>query len=256
MRGTPGLDNHGLTDEILYGPVLSRRYGRAIGVNILPASTKLCSFNCLYCQLGKKNTYSAAGLKNFPSLQRIRSELTDRLADYLLPDTHHIVISGNGEPTLHPQFGAIARILIEIRDKLPQRIPVVCLTNGSTLSDPAVFKALQCLDECSIKLDSGLNRIDCPAAPLDLEQFLTQARRLKNRVVQSCFVTGSADNTATKDLHKWMIWLEKLAPRRIDLYTVTRQPAHAAVRPVSNFVLNEIAHLLRKSGFSHVRVCD
>jgi hypothetical protein len=140
--------------------VQSRRLGRSLGINLLPAEYKLCSFNCLYCQYGwTKNVTFTPGdrLQDLPSPDVVASALETALAEFSRghKTIDAISICGNGEPTLYP---ALAEVIIEIkklRDSYQPDARTAILSNSSTVGDPAVRVALELLDLKIMKFDAG-----------------------------------------------------------------------------------------------------
>ena len=111
-----------LFHDIIFGPVHSRRLGLSLGVNLLPLSSKLCSFDCIYCECGWNAEHP--GGRRFNSREDVRTQLEATLrrmvADSTPPDV--ITFAGNGEPTMHPDFEA------GIGDTIPARIVSPALT--------------------------------------------------------------------------------------------------------------------------------
>jgi wyosine [tRNA(Phe)-imidazoG37] synthetase (radical SAM superfamily) len=237
---------HLLVGDILYGPVASRRFGKTLGINILPSGRKLCSFHCLYCQLGHGEKSSLVPT-DFPSLEDIRIAW-----DQFVPDSHPeigcIVVSGNGEPTLHPDFLTLVEELIKLRQKNMPKAQLICFTNGWRLRDPHVHQALGLFDECHLKLDARFRDVDLPENGFSMTDTLECARRLPNLVIQSCFVTGRLDNMDEVSLSEWQNQILSLKPKRVDLYTVSRKPTWDGVLPVKKDKLISLTKRLEACG--------
>ncbi len=243
--------DHGIADGVVYGPQRSRRYGRTIGINLLPAGDKRCDWNCVYCQLGYTDYHRRPD--GFPAVADVVAALDQaprRKVDAL-------VICGNGEPTLHPDFGAVIAALRGARDRRFPGVPLVCLTNGGELWSQDVVRALKTLDEVAVKLDAGdcdtLARVNMPQRPACVVHQVRGIKRLHGCVVQACFVTGAVDNTGSTALTPWLSAVERAMPCRVDIYTVARPTPSGKVRPVLEGRLREIGAVTARRGLS-VRV--
>lgn len=235
---------HELVNQIVYGPVHSRRYGQTIGINLLPADKKICNFSCLYCQLGMKRENTSVAI--FPDPTMIETELKKFFEDKkTTASCTHLVLSGNGEPTLHPGFSSVVNMIVKTTRQMAPHLKLVCFTNGMTLSDPKIRSAMAGLDECAVKLDPAMETVDRPDSPC-LAQILSQAGKLPNLVIQACLFSGRISNITRDDLEDWIKNLIRLKPKRIDLYTVSRQTAVSGIEPLRGFQLKNIAsHLMR-----------
>ncbi|MBC7262205.1 MAG: radical SAM protein, partial [Chloroflexi bacterium] len=120
--------------DILYGPVNSRRLGRSLGINLMPGAYKLCSFNCVYCHYGwtKEHTLDAGSFaQDLPPLQQVveRLEIAARSA----LDFDYLTFSGNGEPTLYPQFAELMDEVVRIRNTYRPEAKIALLSNATGL---------------------------------------------------------------------------------------------------------------------------
>lgn len=258
MNSLSQVSGHDLVSDIVYGPVFSRRYGHAFGINLLPLTKKCCSFNCVYCQLGFDFNRAQDALADFPSTEKIFSEigvLFQKRIHECDVRIDNIILSGNGEPTLHPDFYAIVKSILDNRRQSGLKIPVVCFTNGSRLSFPDVRNSLISLDECCVKLDAGLTKTDLPNASFEISRFLKNVATIPNLVIQSCFVTGSSNNVDEESISEWLAWLSPIATHRVDLYTISRKTAKAGLMPVSVLQLESIAERLKKQNQCQIRIC-
>ena len=216
----------------IFGPVHSRRLGVSLGINLLPADRKLCSFDCLYCECGfnlKQNSKPT-----IPSRAEVRSALESKLqqmtAEGQLPDV--ITYAGNGEPTIHPEFAEIIGDTIELRNTYAPKAKVAVLTNSSRLGDSKVRNALKLVDDCIAKLDSGrvstIEKLDRPNYKYDIEKTIEQIASMgDNLAVQTMFVRWqengeSIDNMGDADVLPWLDALRKIKPPRLMIYTIDR----------------------------------
>ena len=169
-----------LFDQIIFGPVKSRRLGVSLGVNLLPTDSKVCSFDCIYCECGwtpKKREKKAV----LPTRQQVRQQMEEKLTEmalsHELPDV--ITFAGNGEPTLHPEFEGIMDDTIELRNRLAPGAKIAVLSNATMLHKPSVIRALLKVEDNIQKLDSAfeetIRRIDCPASNFKLKDEIGRA---------------------------------------------------------------------------------
>ena len=145
-----------LYDDIIFGPVRSRRLGLSLGVNLLPLECKLCSFNCIYCECGWTEKGHKAAFNKREDVARL---LADKLFEMVNADNAPDVITfaGNGEPTMHPQFEEIIDDVLKIRDNYAPSAKVSVLTNGTMLKKESVRRALSKVDNNIVKLDSAFD---------------------------------------------------------------------------------------------------
>ena len=166
-----------LFDSTIFGPVISRRLGESLGINLLPNNRKICNFNCIYCECGP--TYSA-NIRNFniPTRAEVKEKLESRL-NYIKNKglfINTITFAGNGEPTLHPEFPEIIDDTIELRDNYLPGTNIAILSNSTLTGKDKIFSALNKADLNILKLDSGYeetNRtINCPLRPFNLKKTI------------------------------------------------------------------------------------
>jgi wyosine [tRNA(Phe)-imidazoG37] synthetase (radical SAM superfamily) len=241
----------GLQKGIIYGPVNSRRLGRSLGVNLSPTAYKVCSFNCVYCHYGwtKDLTSDLSGyLNDLPTPVAVEEALGRALAD-LDPPPEYITFSGNGEPTLHPDFEEIVDRVIAMRDRAGSRARVAILSNSTGLSDEGVLRGLARLDVRIMKLDAGtdevLERINRPAVDITVEAIVEGLKSLNDVTLQSVFVEGGVTNTGEADVEAWLDQVESIAPRAMQIYSLENAPAMSTLTGVSPERLAEIARKVR-----------
>ena len=235
--------------ELVYGPIKSLRYGTTLGINLL-GGVKVCSYNCVYCHLGPTELTMNKVRKDyeFPALETIRAAFREYIKRSVEIDA--VVISGNGEPTLYPQFEEAMRILVELRDgHLPGK-KLVILTNGAHLDSKKVVAGLNLLDERVVKVDAGndllMQKINDPLVRINMAKFLSGVRKLKDCVVQALFVEGEGSNTAPEVMDEWMEVIGMIKPKGVQLCTLTRPGWKPDVRAVADDVLYGIAFKLKK----------
>ena len=127
----------------IFGPVHSRRLGVSLGINLMPADGKLCTFNCIYCECGFNEDFRPKLPR--PTREEVRQALEVRLQDMQAngPAPDVLTFAGNGEPTAHPHFPEIIADILSLRDKYFPNAKVSVLSNSTFIHKPAVFEALK-----------------------------------------------------------------------------------------------------------------
>lgn len=237
--------------DIVYGPIPSRRFGYSLGVNLLPSGQKVCDFDCLYCQCGwTPRSLVEQGFTSvaYPSLAEIERNVEVRFRELRehgnLPNT--VVFSGNGEPTLHPDFAKAVALVKHYRDQYLPKARVGILTNGSQLRDSAVFRAVAALDLKSVKFDAGGEWLDRPLIHYELKELIRVWRELPNLTIQSFFCEGQFDNTLPRDVDPWMERLAQIQPPRLQIYTLDRVPPVPVIHKASSQTLETIADKVKQ----------
>ena len=249
-----------LFDEIIFGPVESRRLGVSLGINLLPTTAKVCSFDCIYCECGF--TPKEYKIKvSLPTRQEVRERLETKLlemkAEKRLPDV--ITFAGNGEPTLHRDFAGIIDDTIELRDQLAPDARIAVLSNATMLHRKPVFEALLKIKDNIQKLDSAFEEtvrlIDCPKGVFNLEKTIEQLIAFNGKVIiQTMFIRGTfkgktIDNTTEKEISAWIELLKKINPLQVMIYTIARDTPIETLKKVPLEELNAIAERVRTAGF-------
>ena len=242
-----------LFDDIVFGPVRSRRLGVSLGINLLPVNRKVCSYNCIYCECGW--TFDDSGkYLGLPSRSAVYEALRTRLSEMKEQGTPPDVITyaGNGEPTLHPDFKGIIEDSVALRDEFFPEARVSVLSNGSTLHKKSVREALKKVDMNILKLDSAMPetvaRMNQPRRTRDLERFINYTGDFDGRfIIQTLFVRGThlgrvVDNTTPEEIDAWLRVLERLRPQSVMVYTIDRDtPLGNDLRKVPQAELRAIA---------------
>lgn len=248
-----------LFNSIIFGPVHSRRLGLSLGVNLLPAFGKWCSFDCIYCECGwNKDGIADRKLPNKEDVVKsLETALSSRLHE--TPELNTITFSGNGEPTMHPDFAEIIEMAINLRDKYTPSAKISVLTNGSQIGKKAIVDALLKVDNAIIKLDSAFDEtavsIDRPQYMYSVSEVIKNLQPFKNRfVLQTMFLTGEFegkifDNTTDKELAAWYKVIDMVSPREVMIYTIDRDTPAKNLNKISQEVLNKIATPLVKKGY-------
>jgi len=250
-----------LFDKIIYGPVQSRRLGVSLGVNLLPADGKLCSFDCIYCECGFNKDHRTNS--RLPAREEVKQALEKKLSSLqsegVTPDV--VTFAGNGEPTMHPDFAGIIDDTIAVRDHYFPHMRIAVLSNATMLHKESVFLALNKVDDNILKLDSVLDtriqQLDVPNSPFfTFDHLLGQLTRFKgNLIIQTIFLKGeyqgkAVDNTSEEEITGWLEALKRIKPKQIMIYTIERETPAKELKKVSREELETIADRARQSGFN------
>ena len=248
-----------LFTSTIFGPIHSRRLGTSLGVNLMPADGKVCSFDCLYCEAGFNA--QGPGTKGIPPRTEVARLLEEKLAEMRNQNLQLDVItfSGNGEPTLHPDFNGVVDDVLLLRDKYYPEAKVSVLSNATRLQSTGVVEALRKVDNNILKLDSALDEtvkiIDRPVSPEyrvadvieGMKQFDGQC------IVQTMMLRGehngiTIDNTTDSEIEALINACKEIAPREVMLYSIDRKtPAEHLVK-VQRDELEKIAQRFIDAG--------
>ena len=240
-----------LFHDIIFGPVHSRRLGLSLGVNLLPLSSKLCSFDCIYCECGWNAEHP--GGRRFNSREDVRTQLEATLrrmvADSTPPDV--ITFAGNGEPTMHPDFEAVIGDTIALRDALCPAAKVSVLSNATQIHRDDVRRALLRVDNNILKLDSAFDatvrRMNNPAGDYSVARTVELMKRFEGRMIlQTMFLAGEIegepiDNTAEREVEAWLRLVEEIRPSKVMVYSLDRDTPCPTLEKVTKEELQAIA---------------
>ncbi len=235
----------------IFGPVKSRRLGVSLGVNMMPAEGKICTFNCIYCENGLNEERPCHSRHNSAEkvLAALEAKLREMAAEGVLPDV--ITFAGNGEPTAAPEFPQAIKGAVELRDRLAPSAKIAVLSNGTFAAVPAVHDALMLVDDNILKLDTVnaeyIGLLDNPRPGYDVEQQIEAFASFGGHaIIQTIFLTGSyqghdMDNTSDAYVLPWLDALRRIAPQAATIYTVARETPVAGLAKAPAEVLDGIA---------------
>lgn len=250
-----------LFDDVIFGPVHSRRLGLSLGVNLLPPSAKICSFDCAYCECGWNA--ERRGVRRFNDRETVRERLAATLrrmaAEGRLPDV--ITFAGNGEPTLHPDFEAIIGDTIALRDELAPAARVSVLSNATQLHRDDVRRALDRVDNNILKLDSAFDetvrRMNRPqSASYSVARTVEELCRFEGRMIlQTMFLRGEVeglpvDNTTEEEVAAWLALVARIRPRQVMVYSLDRDTPCPTLERVPREELQRIAARVEALGIA------
>ena len=250
-----------LFHDTIFGPIHSRRLGTSLGVNLSPVDGKTCTFDCLYCEAG----YNAQGpgKSGLPSRTEVARLLEEKLSTMKMAGERLDVItfSGNGEPTIHPEFEGVIDDTIALRDKYFPRVKISVLSNSTCLTREGVDRALRRVDNNILKLDSALTPtmrlIDRPGSPaFTSERVIGQIAGFSPEcIVQTMILRGShdgqpVDNTTDEEVEALIEAYRQIKPREVMLYSIDRRTPEQALVKVERDELERIASRVREAGFN------
>ncbi|MCF0255601.1 MAG: radical SAM protein [Bacteroides heparinolyticus] len=242
----------------IFGPVHSRRLGVSLGINLLPADGKICTFDCIYCECGFNADRRSK--QPLPTREEVRTALEARLQDMLQngPAPDVLTFAGNGEPTAHPRFPEIITDTLALRDRYFPNAKVSVLTNSTFIHKPAVFEALNKVDNNILKLDTVdeayIRELDRPTGSYSVNKIIEGMKAFKgNCIIQAMFLKGSyagknMDNTSDKYVLPWLEAVKEIAPRQVMIYTIDRETPGQDLRKATHEELDRIATLIKKEG--------
>ena len=242
----------------IFGPVHSRRLGVSLGINLLPADGKFCTFDCIYCECGFNGDHRPH--QKLPTREEVREALEARLQDMKQngPKPDVLTFAGNGEPTAHPHFAGIIEDTLCLRDTYFPEAKVSVLSNSTFIHKPEVFDALNKIDNNILKLDTidatYINKVDRPTGHYDVKQVIECMKAYKgNLIVQTLFMKGmfegeNVDNTTDEYVLPWLEVVKQIAPRQVMIYTIDRETPAPDLLKATREELDRIGELVRKAG--------
>jgi wyosine [tRNA(Phe)-imidazoG37] synthetase (radical SAM superfamily) len=244
-----------LFDSIVYGPIHSRRLGVSLGINLMPTTAKLCTFDCVYCECGWNQPVLHP---NLPTREEVRAALESQLSAAIEP-IDVITFSGNGEPTLHPDFLGIIQDTCALRDQYCPKAKVSVLSNSTQLGRTDVIEALRLCDNRILKLDSAIDAtmrlIDKPVnAQLTVKQIAQWLSIFDGDfTLQTCFLRGeyqgqTIDNTTPEELTAWYKMVDYLHPKQVMIYVIDRVTPLETLEKIPAETMEKIAIPLREKG--------
>lgn len=259
-----GKDQTVLFHSTVFGPIHSRRLGVSLGINLMPDDGKVCSFDCLYCEAGFNS--QGRGTTGLPTRAEVKADLEAKLLAMKengeKPDV--ITFSGNGEPTLHPEFSGVIDDTIELRDRLCPEAKVSVLTNSTRIFNPEVAEALKKVDNNILKLDSAVEQtmrlIDRPASKdFTVDRVVEGLKQFRGTgVIQTMILRGEhdgipVDNTTDREIDALINAYKSIGPKEVMLYSLDRSTPEERLVKVERPELEAIARRIREAG---INVCE
>ena len=225
----------------IFGPVHSRRLGISLGINLLPADGKVCSFDCIYCECGFNKDHRPT--LSMPTRDLVAQKLEEKLQqmtnDGQLPDV--LTFAGNGEPTCHPHFAEIIDDTIRLRNQYCPQAKVSVLSNSTMIHRQQVHDALMRVDNNILKLDTinptYINKVDQPVGTYNVNQIIDYMKAFNGHlIIQTMFMRGeykceSVDNTSDAFVNPWLEVVKAIKPQQVMVYTIDREtPAQGLLK--------------------------
>ena len=244
-----------MREDYVFGPIRSRRLGSSLGINLLPRNGKICNFDCIYCECG----WNKDGLDDrvLPTAEDVRRDLTAKLRACRSEGTpiDSITFSGDGEPTLNPDFAEIVDITIALRDEYYPDAKISVLSNATRLGRENVFQALRKVDNPILKIDAPTAalaaRINRPQCDYSVSGIVEDLRRFEGDfVLQTMFLRGPGFDSASPEvLEGWMRIVRELRPREIMVYTIDRETPMKGLEKIPVAEMEEMVRPLAEEGF-------
>lgn len=247
-----------LFDQIVFGPIKSRRFGVSLGINLLPLTSKICNFNCIYCECGWTDLKSVN--ERFYSKEEILEAIKSNFQklNHEKKEIDCITFAGNGEPTMHPDFLEIIEEVIQLRDQYFPAKQIVVLSNSALLGNKKVFEALKKVDLRIMKLDAGteylFRKINKPLNSKKIDWYIDKLKEFKgDLIIQTIFLKGILDNiyidnTSPGEVDSWLKALQEIRPKSVMIYTIDRETPAENIEKISEEQLNQIADRVRSIG--------
>lgn len=244
-----------MREELVFGPIYSRRLGASLGVNLLPTKGKLCNFDCIYCECGWNK--DGRGDRRLPTALEFREALEVKLKSCLEQDVHidSITFSGDGEPTLNPDFPEIIDITLELRKLYYPEAKVSVLSNATKLGRNSVFEALRKVDNPILKLDAPTDEaariINVPSGDYSVAEIVKDLMRFNGDfILQTMFLKSpDFDSSDPEILQDWMSIVRKLRPREIMVYTIDRETPMKGLEKFTEEQMRKMVQPLIDEGF-------
>jgi wyosine [tRNA(Phe)-imidazoG37] synthetase (radical SAM superfamily) len=246
-----------LFDEIIFGPVKSRRLGASLGINLLPNDKKICSFDCIYCECGWTHSESNT---TFHPREEVRENLRLKLEEMKINNQplDTITFAGNGEPTLHPHFDLIIQDTIGIRNRYFPEAQIAVLSNSSLIHKRKIFTALKRVDQNILKLDSAfpetVELMNQPYPGFNFERMVENLKKFDGQlIIQTMFIRGEYngkkyDNTTDREITAWLQLLKEIKPAMVMIYTIARDTPAEGIERIEKDELDVIAQKVEDIG--------
>lgn len=255
-----------LFESLIVGPIHSRRLGSSLGINLMPERGKICTFDCVYCECGWNKDHDQDKVR--PNAKQVEQALKQKAEELHKANIRvdSITFSGNGEPTVHPEFAKIVDITLSIRDKYLKDAKVSVLSNASMIGKKEIRQALMKVDNPILKIDSTdesiVSAVNRPTPSYSLKQTIQNLKKFNgNFILQTIFFKGRVDDITTgktvdidltnkKLTEDWQNLVRELKPRQIMMYTLDRDTPAKGLKKATMEEMAEIAKPLVKDGFS------
>jgi wyosine [tRNA(Phe)-imidazoG37] synthetase (radical SAM superfamily) len=249
-----------IREETVFGPIFSRRLGSSLGINLLPEKGKTCNFDCIYCECG----WNRDGRNDtvLPSAEKVRTDLERMLVKLSQEGTpvDSITFSGDGEPTINPEFPQIIDDTLRLRDRYYPQAKVSVLSNATRVHIPEIFNALRKVDNPIMKIDAPTNelieKINMPAPGYDIHRVIEALKQFEgNFVLQTCMLRGNGfDSSSPEVVGPMMDIVRLLRPREWMVYTIDRATPMQGLEKFSPQEMKALVQPVIEEGFTQVQI--
>lgn len=245
-----------LREETVFGPIYSRRLGTSLGINLLPEKGKICNFDCIYCECGWNR--DGRGDTVLPTAAKVRHDLSNKLQDLYADNVKvdSITFSGDGEPTLNPEFPQIIDDTLALRDQFAPSAKVSVLSNATRVHIPEVFAALRKVDNPIMKIDAPTNeliaKINNPAPGYDVQRVIESLKQFDGDfILQWCLLRSPEfDSTSNEVVLPMLDIIRTLHPREVMAYTIDRPTPAQNLQKVTPDEMRTLLKPLIDEGFA------
>lgn len=254
-----GKDQTVLFHSTVFGPIHSRRLGVSLGINLMPDDGKVCSFDCLYCEAGFNS--QGKGTTGLPAREKVKQDLESKLKEMSAANKtlNVITFSGNGEPTLHPEFPDIVTDVMDLRNKYYPEAKVSVLTNSTRIFDNEVAETLKKVDNNILKLDSAIDStmklIDRPQSKeFTVEKVVDGLKQFAGTgIIQTMILRGEhngmrIDNSTNEEINALIEAYKKIQPKEVMIYSLDRSTPEEHLIKVEKEELDRIAETIKAAG--------
>ena len=243
-----------MREKIVFGPIFSRRLGSSLGINLLPENGKICNFDCIYCECGWNR--DGRGDRKLPTLEELRTALEIKLKECHDAGTpiDSITFSGDGEPTLHPEFPSIVDVTLALRDAWYPDAQVSVLSNATGIRREGVFEALRKVDNPILKLDAPTDEaarlVNQPVGVYHVDDIVADLARFEGRfVLQTMFLKAPGFRSGDW-VDAWMDIVRRLRPREVMVYTIDRPTPQRGLEKYTPEEMRALVQPLIDEGFA------
>lgn len=249
--------------EIVYGPIPSRRLGQSIGINLFPGERKICSFDCIYCFIKEDNPHAGITYaKKEDLINQLNTFFSSPENEDDIESAEYLTFSGNGEPTLHPEFNELVQTVSVWKQKFKSNLKLAIFTNSSQLSNPKIIESLALFDKIFCKFDwssdNELQQISRPVINLKFDEIIKNLKNLisyvksKNKKTEIILQTAIYDkNRSIENWKTWANYVKEISPDEVQLYEIDFTGPDYEPDKFFNYVSfqNSIIPLLREEAF-------
>lgn len=244
-----------IREEVVFGPIHSRRLGSSLGINLLPEKGKICTFDCIYCECGWNK--DGRDDTKLPSAEKVRNALETKLKQCRKDNVpiDSITFSGDGEPTLNPDFPQIIDETIRLRNAYYPNSKITVLSNATRVHLPQIFNALRKVDNPIMKIDAPTNelieKINHPVPGYNIHRVLEALKQFNGDfILQTIFLKSKDfDSSSPEVLNGWMDIVRTLKPREIMVYTIDRPTPEEGLQKFTVEQMRALVQPLIDEGF-------